>query len=76
MDPDEDEIVPIVVTPAKWTWHMVTYSILATASGMIDQLAQGLGDLSLGVVRHVLYVQEKDEFARTAGLEIERITKE
>lgn len=75
MDPDEDEDI-VTLTPAKWSWHLLTFSVLATTSGMIDHLAQGLGDLSLGVLRHMQYLEQNNEFARTAGLEIERITQE
>lgn len=74
-DHDEDEEIS-AITPAKWSWAMVPFTFLSTVSGVLDSLAEGFSDLALGVVRHMNYTEEKEAFARDAGLEIERITSE
>lgn len=74
-DYDEDEEVSVIV-PAKWSWAMVPFTVLSTVSGVLDSLAEGFSDLALGVVRHMNYTEERQAFAREAGLEIERITSE
>lgn len=76
MRDDSEDLDEYTLAPVKWTWAMVPFTLLSTASGVLDALAGGVGDLALGVASHMKYRNDRETFAREAGLAIERITSE
>lgn len=70
---DEDEDL-YEVPPAEWTWKLPVFTLLSTISGIFDQIAQGISDTALGVVRHMNYEVQQKQFQEEAAREIERIT--
>jgi hypothetical protein len=75
-DEEETEAEEIVLAPVRWNWNVLTLTVLSTASGVFDSLAEGFSTTAIHLARHMNYLHQREAFAREAGLEIERITKE
>lgn len=71
---EEDEDIS-TLRAVKFSWACPTMAVLAMVSGIADAVAECFSDIALGVASHIKYTADKDEFARDAGLEIERITE-